>query len=83
MIPVPIQILGIDTIQTIDRKILHTIETETIQTIGIEIIQIIEINVTKTIDQETILTTDLIINEPKTTTILIDHQLFHKIESKL
>ena len=77
MIPVPIQILGTDTIQTIDHKIHHTIETETIQTIGIEVIQIIEINVTKTIDQETIRKTDLIINEPITTTV-IDHEIIHK-----
>ena len=74
MIPVPIQILGIDTIQTIDYDIHHTIETETIRTIGIEVIQIIEINFTKTIDQETIYTTDLIINEP-ITAIIRDYKI--------
>ena len=79
MIPVPIQILGIDTIQTIDHETHHTIETETIQTIGIKAIQITEINVTKTIDQEIIHTIDLIINEQITTTIIIDHEIFHKI----
>ena len=79
LIPVPNQILGIDTIQTIDHEIHHTMKTETIQTIGIKIIQIIEINVTKTIDQETIHTTDLINNEPITTTIIIDHKINHKI----
>ena len=45
LIPVPIQILGIDTIQTIDHETHHTMETETIQTIGIEAIPIIKINV--------------------------------------
>ena len=79
MIPVPIQVLRIDTIQTIDHEIHHTIETETIPTVGIEDIQIIEINVTKTIDQETIHTTNLIINELITTTIIIDHEIIHKI----
>ena len=78
MIPVPIQILGIDTIQTIDHETHHTIETETTQTIGIEFIQIVEINVTKTIDQETIHTTDLIINEQITTNTIIDHKIIHK-----
>ena len=78
LILVPIKILGIGTYQRIDHEIHHTIETETIQTIGIEVIQIIEIDVTKTIDQETIHTTDLIINEPITTTI-IDHEIIHKI----
>ena len=73
LIPVPIQILGIDTIQTIDHETHHTIETETIETIGIEVIQIIEINGFKTIDHETIHTTDLIINEQKKTTTIIDH----------
>ena len=57
LIPVSIQILGIDTIQTIDHDIHHTIETETFQTIGLEVTQIIEFNVTRTIDQETIHTT--------------------------
>ena len=51
---------------------------ETIQIIGIEVIQTTEINVTKTKDQETIHTTDLIINEPITVT-LIDHETIHKI----
>ena len=79
MIPVPIKILGIDTIQTIDHETHHTIEIETIQTIGIEVIQLIEIKVTKTIDQETIYITDLIINEQITTTTIIDHGIIHKI----
>ena len=79
MIPVPIQFLGIDTIQTIDHEIHHAKEIETIQTIGIEANQIIEINVTKTIDQETIHTTDLIINELITTTIIKDRGKIHKI----
>ena len=79
LIPVPIQILGTDTIQTIDHETHHTIETETIQTIGIEVIQIIETNVTKTIDQEIFHTTDPIINERITTTTIKNHEIFHKI----
>ena len=79
MIPVPIQILGIDTIRTIDYETHHTIETKTIQPIGIETIPIIEINVTKTIDQEKIHTTDPIINEQITITITIDHEIIHRI----
>ena len=68
LIPVPIQILGIDSIQTKDHLIHHTIEIETTQIIEIEVIQTIEINVIKTIDQETIRTTDIIINETITIT---------------
>ena len=60
MIPVPIQILGVDTIQTIDQVIHRTIEIETTQITEIEVIQTTETNVTKTIDQETIPTADLI-----------------------
>ena len=78
MIPVPIQILIIDTIQTIDHVIHHTIEIETTQKIEVEVIQTIEINVTKTIDQETTPTIDLIIKETKTITI-IGHETTHKI----
>ena len=40
MIPVPIHILGIDTIQTIDHVIYHTIKIETTQVTEIEVIQI-------------------------------------------
>ena len=78
LIPVPIQILVIDTIQTIDHVIHHTIEIETTQITEVEVIQTTEINVTKTIDQETIPTTDLIIEE----TIIITingHETTHKI----
>ena len=78
LIPVPIQILRIDTIQTIDYVIHHTIEIETTQIIKIEVIQTIAINVSKTIDQETIPTTDLIIKETITITI-IGHETSHKI----
>ena len=78
LIPVPIQILGIDTIQTIDHVIHHTIEKETTQIIEIEVIQTIGINVAKTIDQETIRTTDLSIKETITITI-IGHETTHKI----
>ena len=78
MIPVLIQILGINTIQTIDHIIHHTIEIETTQITELELIQITETNVTKTIDQETIPTTDLIIKETLTITI-IGHKTTHKI----
>ena len=78
MIPVPIQILGIGTIQTKDHETNHTIKTETIQIIGIEAIQTIETNVTKTIYQEIIHTTNLIISELITITIKIDHEIIHK-----
>ena len=78
MIPVLIQILEIDTLQTIDHVTHHTIEIETTQITEIEVIQTTEINVTKTIDQETIPTTDLIIKETITITI-IDHEITHKI----
>ena len=70
---------SIDTIQTINHEIHHTIETETIQTIGIKFIQTIKINVNKTIEQETIHTTDPIINERITITTIIDHEIIHKI----
>ena len=75
LIPVPIQILGIDTIQTI---VHHTIENETTRITEIEVIQITETNVTKTTDQETIPITDLIIKETITITI-IGHETTHKI----
>ena len=76
--PVPIQTLGIDTIQTIDHVIHRTIEIETTQITEIEVIQTTETNVTKTIDQETIPTTDLIIKETITITI-IGHETTHKL----
>ena len=79
LIPVPIEILGIDTIQTIDHETHHAIETETIQTIGIEVIQTIEINVSKTVDQEKIQTTGRIINERIATTTIMDHEIIYKI----
>ena len=78
MIPVPIQILDIDTIHTIDHVIHHTIETETTRTTGIEVIQITETNVTKTTDQETFPTTDLTIKETDTITI-IGQETTHKV----
>ena len=77
MIPVPIQILRIDTIQTIGHVIHHTIGIETTQIIEIEVIQTIEINVTKTIDQKTTPTIDLIIKET-ITIIIIGHEKTHK-----
>ena len=78
LIPVPIQIVGIDTIQTIDHVIHHTIEKGTTQITEIEVIQTTELNLTKTTDQETIPTTDLIIKKTKTITI-IGHETTHQI----
>ena len=78
MIPIPIPILRIDTIETIDYVIYYTIEIETTRIIEIEVIQTIEINVTKSIDQETTPTQDLIIKETITITI-IGHETTHKI----
>ena len=46
LIPIPIQILGIDTIQMIDHVIHHTLEIETNQITETEVIQTTEINVT-------------------------------------
>ena len=82
LIPVPIHILGIDTIQTIDHVIHHTIEIETTQITEIEVNQIAETNVIKTIDQETIPITDLIIKETITITI-IGHKTTQKIGIQL
>ena len=76
--PVPIQILEIDTIQTIDHVIHHTIEIATTRITETEVIQITETNVTKTIDQETFPMTDLIINEKITITIIC-HETTYKI----
>ena len=78
MIPVPIHILGIDTIQTIDYVIHHTIEIKTTQITELEVIQITETNVTKTIDQEKIPKTDLIIKET-ISIIIIGHETTKKI----
>ena len=77
LITFPIHILGLDTIQTIDYVIHHTIEKET-QITETEVIQITETNVTKTLDQETTPTTDLIIKETITITI-IGQETTHKI----
>ena len=78
MIPVPIRILEIDTVQTIDHVIHHTIEIETTRIAEIEVTQITETNVTETTDQETIPTTDLIIMKTEIITI-IDQETTHKI----
>ena len=78
LIPVPIQILGIDTIQTIDHVIHYTIKIETTRTTEIEVTQITESNVTKTTDQDKIPTTDLIIKETDIITI-IGQETTHKI----
>ena len=78
LIPVPIQILGIDTIQMIDQETHHTIDIEIIPTIGTEVIQIIAIN-NITIDHEVTQTIDQITKDPITTIIKIDHEISHNI----
>ena len=75
LIPVPIQIQGIEVIQTIDLETLHTIDIEIIPTIGIETILTIEILHIKIIDHAIILTTDQNIIDIK-----IDHATIHRTE---
>ena len=81
LIPVPIHILGIDTIQMIDQETHHTIDIEIIPTIGTEVIQIIAIN-NITIDHEIIQTIDQITKDLIKTIIKIDHQKIHNIGIK-
>ena len=76
MIPVPIHILGIDSIQMIDQETHHTIDTENIPPIGTEAIQIIAIN-NITIDHEIIQTIDQITKDLIITIIKIDHEKIH------
>ena len=76
MIPVPIHILGIDTIQMIDQETHHTIDTEIVPTIGTEVIQVIAIN-NITIDHEIIQTIDQITKDLIITIIKIDLEKFH------
>ena len=78
LMPVPIQILGIDIIQLIDLETLHTIEIEIIPTIGIEAIQMSEIMDIKIKDHAIILTTDQIITDRSKITIKIDHAIIHR-----
>ena len=75
-VPVPIHILGIDTIQMIDQETHHTIDTEIIPTIGTEAIQIIAINKI-TIDHEVVQTIDQITKGLIITIIKIDHEKIH------
>ena len=58
LMPVPIQILEIEIIQTVDLETLHTIETEIIPMIGIETVQMIEILDIKITDHSITQTTD-------------------------
>ena len=69
LIPIPIRILGLDTIRMIDQEVHHTIDKEVIPTIETEAIRISEIN-DITIDHEIIqitdqITKDLIITKNK------------------
>ena len=75
LIPVPIQILGIEFIQKIYLKTLHTIDIEIIPTIKTETIQTIEILDIERIDHAIILTTD-----QNTKIIKIDHVTIHRTE---
>ena len=75
---VPVQILVIDTIQTIDLETPHTFETP--QTIETEIIQIIETDSIKITDHETIQTIDQTTIDQTTITITIDHVKIPKTE---
>ena len=78
MIPVPIHILGIGTIQMIDQETHHTHDTEINPTIRTEAIQITEIN-DITIDHEIIQLIDQITKDLITTIIKIDHEKVHNI----
>ena len=78
MIPVPIHILGIDTIQIIDLETHSTIDTEIIPTIETEATQIIEIN-DIIFDYEIIQTTDQLTKDLIITIIKIDHEKIHKL----
>ena len=83
MIPVPIQTLGIDTIQMIDPEISFPIDTGIISTIGIEVTQTVEISDTKTTDREIIQTTGQIIINLTTIIIKIDHEITRKLEIQI
>ena len=76
LIPVPIHILGMETIQMIDQETHHTIDTEIIPTKGTEVIQIIAIN-NITIDHEIIQTIDQITKVLIITIINIDYEKIH------
>ena len=76
LIPVPIHILGIDTIQMIDQETHHTIDTEIVPTKGTEVIQVIAIN-NITIDHEIIQTIDRITKDLIITIIKIDLEKVH------
>ena len=76
MIPVPIHILGIDTIQMIDQETHYTIDIEIIPTLETEVIQITAIN-NITIDHKIIQTIDQITKDLIITIIKIDHEKIH------
>ena len=78
LIPVPIHILGIDTIQMIDQETHRTIGTEIIPTIEMEANRLIEINDIK-IDYEIFQITDQITKDLVITFIKTDHEIIHKI----
>ena len=75
LIPVPIQILGIEIIQTIDLETFRTIDIEIIPTIGLETIQTTKTLDIKIIDHAIILTTDQNI-----IVIKIDHATINRTE---
>ena len=80
MIPVPIQTLGIDTIQMIDQGFHHPIDILIFPTIETEATLIIQVNDIKIIDHEIIRITDQITKDLTTIIIKIDHEITHKIE---
>ena len=78
MIPVPIHILGIDTIQMTDQETYRKIDVEVIPTIETKAIQIIEINYIIT-DDEIIQTTDQINKDLIITIIKPDYEKIYKV----
>ena len=79
--PITIQILEINMIQTIDLEPLHKKEIEIIPIIGIETIQMIEILAIKKIDHVIVLTTGQTIKDQITNKI--DHPIIHRIETQV
>ena len=80
LMPVPIQILEIESNQIIDLETLHIKEIEIIPTIGIETIQMIEILDIKILDHANTPTTDQTIIDRNITTIKIDYAIIHRTE---
>ena len=82
LIPIPIRILGLDTIRMIDQEVHHTIDKEVIPTIETEAIRISEIN-DITIDHEIIQITDQITKDLIITIIKTDQEIIQKKDIKI